>query len=337
MIDAGRPVYGIDSGGSTTSIRVWSGEHWTAPSANPSSVGNSASASSIRAVFDRIRQHADGLGGQPAVWLASASLDPEDPASEVARMAAAARAAGLRGELVISNDITPLVLDAPARVGHVVAVSGTGSGFAATDGSSPPRRVGGCEYLASDEGSAFDLGLRGLRAAVRALDGRAAGTVLTTEIAHEAGTEVPALARQLARTSFPKAAVAALAPVVVRAWIKGDGVAATLIADAIGELTQGVRAARKAAGLRPGWRLSATGGVMTGSPEFFHGFAAAAAGLGAGSVRLIADPATAILAALTQFTKDGPVKLTDPRVGSEVWHVDLTAGKESCELQRNSR
>ena len=332
-----RPLYGIDSGGSTTSIRAWSGEHWTAPSVNPSSVGKSASASSIRAVFERIRRHAQGLGLPPAVWLASASLDPAAPAREVTRLAAAARSAGLRGDLVISNDITPLVLDAPAGAGHVVAVCGTGSGFAGTDGSSPPCRIGGCEYLASDEGSAFDLGLRGLRAAVRALDGRGAGTALTVLFASHAGTGVPALARELAQTSFPKAAVAALAPLVVRAWQEGDGVAAGVVADAIRELTLGVSAARETAGLPPGWRLSATGGVMTGSPEFFRCFAVAAARLGAGTVRLLVDPATAILAAVTQFTADGPLTLTDSRVGDGVWHIDLTADKESRELQRISR
>ena len=337
MTGVSPPLYGIDSGGSTTSVRAWSGEHWTAPSVNPSSVGKAASASSIHAVLDRIQQHAQGRRLRPAVWLASASLDPAAPAGEVARLAGAARSAGLRGDLVISNDITPLVLDAPAGAGHVVAVCGTGSGFAATDGSSPPCRIGGCEYLASDEGSAFDLGLRGLRAAVRALDGRGSGTALTALFAEQTGTGVPALARELAQTSFPKAAVAALAPVVVRAWRDGDEVAADVIAGAIHELTLGVSAARKTAGLPPGWRLSVTGGVMTGSPEFFRLFADAAARLGAGTVRLLVDPATAILAALTQFTADGPLALTDRRVGDGIWHIDLSADEESRELQRISR
>ncbi|HEX6520287.1 MAG TPA: BadF/BadG/BcrA/BcrD ATPase family protein [Streptosporangiaceae bacterium] len=337
MTYVSRPLYGIDSGGSTTSIRAWSGEHWMAPSVNPSSMGKSASSSSIRTVFNRIHQHAQGLSLRPAVWLASASLDPAAPGREVARLAAAARSAGLRGDLVISNDITPLVLDAPAGAGHVVAVCGTGSGFAATDGISPPCRIGGCEYLASDEGSAFDLGLRGLRAAVRALDGRGTGTALTALFAEQTGTGVPALARELAQTSFPKAPVAALAPLVVRAWQEGDGVAADVVGGAIDELVLGVSAARKAAGLQPGWRLSATGGVMTGSPEFFRCFAAAAARLGAGTVRLLVDPATAILAAITQFTADGPLVLTDRRVGDSVWHIDLTVDKEPRELQRISR
>lgn len=333
---AARPVYGIDSGGSTTSIRVWSGENWTAPSVNPSSVGLSASVSSIRAVFRRIRQHADRWGGRAAVWLASASLDPAAPAREVSRLAGAARSAGLRGDLIISNDITPLVLDAPAGEGHVVTVCGTGSGFVATDGNSPPCRIGGCEYLASDEGSAFDLGLRGLRAAARALDGRGAGTALTALIAQHAGAEVPALARELARTSSPKTAVAALAPVVLRAWLEGDLVAARVVADAIEELALGVSAAREAAGLRAGWRLSATGGVVTGSPEFFQCFATAVAPAGAGSVRLITDPAQAVLAALTRLTAGGAVELTDRRVGGDVWHIDLTADEAPRELQPSS-
>ena len=73
---------------------------------------------------------------------------------------AAAQAAGLCAELVVSNDVTPLLLAAPPEVGHVIAVCGTGTAFLATNGRSAPARVGGCEYLGSDEGSAFDLGLR---------------------------------------------------------------------------------------------------------------------------------------------------------------------------------
>lgn len=334
MIGTGRPRYGIDSGGSTTSIRTSNGEHWEAPSVNPSSVSKFASARSVRAIFERICRHAGSRGDWPAVWMASASLDPASPGREVARLAAAARSAGLRGELVISNDITPLVLDAPAGQGHVVAVCGTGSGFAATDGRSPVCHVGGCEYLASDEGSAFDLGMRGLRAAVRALDGRAAATTLTALLVKEASVDVPALARALAQTPFPKPAVAALAPVVVRAWLEADRVAAGVVAEAIDELILGVRAARDAAALSCGWRLSVTGGVVTGSPEFFREFAAAAVRLGAESVRLVTDPAMSVLAALTQFTSPGTVEFTDHRVSTDIWHIDLAATKESSEHHR---
>src|SRR5487761_1702159 len=213
MSTAARPLYGIDAGGSGTSVRAWNGERWSHPPVNPSSAGRAASGGCLADLFGRIRAHArqdgghrggaasgqrveqnggaaggqDGkrnggaAGGQdggtaarPAIWLASASVDAATAAGEIRRCAAAARMAGLRAELVLSNDATPLLLAVAPEVGHVVAVCGTGTGFLATSRRSAPVRVGGCEYLGSDEGSAFDLGLTGLRAAVRGLDGRRA-------------------------------------------------------------------------------------------------------------------------------------------------------------------
>jgi N-acetylglucosamine kinase-like BadF-type ATPase len=330
MTRADRPLYGIDAGGSGTSVRGGNGERWSLPPVNPSSVGEQASDRCLSQLFSRIRAQA-GLAGQiaggrparPAIWLASASVDPAAAQQETRRIAAAARAAGLSAELVISNDVTPLVLGAPPGAGHVIAVCGTGAAFLATDGRSAPTRVGGCEYLGSDEGSAFDLGLRGLRAAVRGLDGRAQRTALSGLLASQAGVPVPELARRLAAAPFPKSAVAALAPVVLRAWLGGDQAAACLVEEAIGELVLGVRAARDAAALPAVWRLSVAGGVVTGCPEFFGRLASAAAGLGADPVTLISDPAAAVLAALAQLARTSPIAVSDPRIDRDIWHLDL--------------
>jgi len=336
MSRANRPLYAIDAGGSHTSVRAWNGERWSMPAVNPSSTGPGASDRCLVDLFGRIREHAEPGGertrrgsARPAIWLASASVAPETAIQETRRCVAAARAVGLRAELVVSNDLTPLLLDAPPDVGHVVAVCGTGTGFLATNGRSAPVRVGGCEYLGSDEGSAFDLGLRGLRAAVRGLDGRGQRTALSDMLAVEAGAPVPELARRLALTPFPKPAVAALAPTVLQAWRDGDPAAADLVDAAIGDLTLGVRAARDAAAVAPGWRLSAVGGLLTGCPEFYCRLAAASAGLGADPVKLIIDPAAVLLAALTSLARTDPMDLADPRIDRDSWHVDLghrTAG-----------
>ena len=331
MTRAGRPLYGIDAGGSGTSVRTFDGERWSLPPVNPNSVGRPASDRCLSQLFGRIRAHVDEAAGdladrgsaRPAIWLASASIDPAAAQQETGRIAAAARAAGLRAEIVVSNDVTPLILGAPPDVGHVVVVCGTGAGFLATDGRSASVRVGGCEYLGSDEGSAFDLGLHGLRAAVRGLDGRAQRTALSDLFAAAAGTSVPQLARRLAHTPFPKPAVAALAPVVLQAWLGGDRAAACLVEDAIGELVLGVRTARDAAAVPALWRLSAVGGVVTGCPEFFGRLATAAAGLGADPVELISDPAAAVLAALARLARTDPIALVDPRIDRDVWHLDL--------------
>jgi N-acetylglucosamine kinase-like BadF-type ATPase len=331
---AGRSLYCVDAGGSGTSVRAWTGELWSLPSVNPSSVGRDSSDQGLAGLFARIRAHAcrdagRAGSGRPAIWLALASLDPARPAAELDRCTAAARAAGLCADLVVSNDVSPLVLGAPPGTGHVVVVCGTGSAFLGTNGRSAPARVGGCEYLGSDEGSAFDLGLRGLRAAVCGLDGRGRPTVLAELLAADAGVPVPELARELARLPFPKAAVAALAPVVLRAWLDGDPAAAAVVDAAIGELVTGIRAARDAAAAAPGWHLSAAGGVVTGCPEFFRALAAAVTGLGACQVTLISDPTAVLHSALARFAATDPPRLSDPRIGHEAWHLDLVPSAEA--------
>jgi N-acetylglucosamine kinase-like BadF-type ATPase len=328
MSAAGRSLYCVDAGGSGTSVRACDGEFWSLPSVNPSSVGRDCSDQGLAGLFGRIRAHAGRDSGRagsarPAIWLASAALDPAMPAAELDRCAAAARTAGLCAELVVSNDVSPLILGAPPDVGHVVVVSGTGSAFLATNGRSAPVRVGGCEYLGSDEGSAFDLGLRGLRAAVRGLDGRGRPTALSELLAADAGAPVPELARDLARLPFPKSAVAALAPIVLRAWRDGDHAAAAVAEAVIGELAAGIRAVRDAATLAPGWHLSAAGGVVTGCPEFFRGLAAAATGLGAAQVTLVSEPTAVLHSALARFAATDPIRLSDPRIDREAWHLDL--------------
>jgi N-acetylglucosamine kinase-like BadF-type ATPase len=329
MSATGRSLYCVDAGGSGTSVRAWNGELWSLPSVNPSSVGRDSSDQSLASLFGRIRAHAAWDAGRatssrPAIWLASASLDPAMPAAELDRCAAAARAAGLCAELVVSNDVSPLILGAPPDAGHVVVVCGTGSAFLATNGRSAPARVGGCEYLGSDEGSAFDLGLRGLRAAVCGLDGRGRPTALSALLAADAGVPVPELARELARLPFPKAAVAALAPIVLRAWLDGDPAAAAVVDAVTGELVAGIRAACDAAAVAPGWHLSAAGGVVTGCPEFFRGLAAAATGLGAYQVTLVSEPTAVLHSALARFAGTDPMRLSDPRIDQEAWHLDLT-------------
>jgi len=325
-----RPLYCIDAGGSGTSVRAWNGECWSLPSVNPSSVGQDSSDATLTGLFRRIRTHAErgseragDTSARPAIWLASASVDRATAAVELRRCTAAARAAGLDAEIVVTNDVTPLILGAPPDTGHVVTVCGTGSAFLGTNGRSAPVRVGGCEYLGSDEGSAFDLGLRGLRAAVCGLDGRGQRTALSELLTVEAGIPVPELARKLARMPFPKAAVAALAPVVLRAWLDGDLAAADLVDAVIGELVIGIRTARDAAAVSPGWHLSVAGGVVNGCPDFFHKVAVTATGIGARHVMLVSDTTTVLLGALARLAVTDPMNLSDPRIDEEAWYIDL--------------
>ncbi|PRY42852.1 TIM barrel protein [Umezawaea tangerina] len=278
------PLWTVDAGGTGTAVTGPGGRRRYG-SVNPASGGHEAADAVLRTVFADLAADLDGRVGRG--WIATATVDPRDPGSELERLRRTAERAGLRGRVVVSNDALPWLVAPPLSGRGVAVVCGTGSGFLAGDGRSAPVRVGSCEYLGSDEGSAYDLGLSGLRAAVRALDGRGPDTVLAKHFG-------VTTARDLARLAFPKAAVAALAPTVCRAWLDGDPVATRLVADAIGELGLGVRAAAAAAGLEGGWTVAAGGGVFLGCPEFLAEFEREVLG----DVVVVDDPNTTIEAAL---------------------------------------
>jgi N-acetylglucosamine kinase-like BadF-type ATPase len=316
----------IDAGGTRTLVRVvpTSGEprQWELPSINPSAGGRPAR-DALGKVFGGLR---DSIDDGPTVgWLASASLDPSTAQDERSRINQAFREAGLRFPLVISNDVVPLLWGVSALAGRgVVVVCGTGSGVLGGDGSGRILRAGGCEYLGSDEGSAFDLGFSGLRAAVRALDGRGAATGLVDAFAEWAGCPAPALARALAIEPYPKQRVASLAAVVCRTWLAGDVVAADIVRSAIVDLSAGVRAVRDRLSLPGGFAVAASGGVLHGCPPFFRELAEhLSVELQAGSVVMVQDPLEATLEALTRLLgPDGRPLLPTDLQGHHAWVID---------------
>ncbi|SFD47415.1 TIM barrel protein [Streptomyces aidingensis] len=297
--------WGVDAGGTSTTVLTSDGHRWTCGSVNPGSVGADTAGDRLRGLFRELARRA---AGRDAVgWLATAAYEPSGGARVAEQVARLAGDAGLPGRLAVSNDTVPWLLAPPLHGRGVVAVCGTGSGFLARAEHGGPVRVGGCEYLGSDEGSAFDLGLAGLRAAVRAADGRAGPTALTGLLAGRFGMPAPEAARSLAGRAFPKAAVAALAPLVCRAWRDGDATAGALVRAALDELLLGVRTARDRAGLDGGWSMAAGGGVLRNCPGLFREFAGRVrTGLGAREVVLVDDPARTVLAGLTALGPPGP-------------------------------
>lgn len=258
-------LWAVDAGGTTTTLEV-AGERTVFGSVNPASVGPEAA----HATFARLLATlAEALDGRAATgWFATAACPLPAAGDAVEQVGERVRRAGIRGTVLVSNDIVPWLAASPLGGRGVVLVCGTGSGFLACDGQERVHRVGGCEYLGSDEGSAFHLGLAGLRAAVRATDGRGPATAIGRELADRFRTGVQDAARTLAGAPHPKHAVAGLAPLVCRAWSAGDAVAASIVAEAIDELVAGTRAAAAGARLAGAWSLAVGGGVLRGSPEF---------------------------------------------------------------------
>ncbi|GAA4602080.1 hypothetical protein GCM10023195_06000 [Actinoallomurus liliacearum] len=318
-------LWAVDAGGTTTSAILPApdpGAITTHGPINPASAGSDTADHNLRALLHDIAQALDGRPGTG--WLATATVDLTTPGTEPDRLRELARHAGLHGSLILSNDALPWLLAPPLHGRGVALVCGTGSGFIAAGDHPRLARVGGCEYLGSDEGSAFDLGMAGLRAAVRAEDGRGPATTIGARLTARHGRPPAELARRLAASAFPKTAVAALAPAVCDAWLDGDEPATALVTAALDELILGVRAAHDRAELTGPWSAAAGGGVLRGCPEMLTELDRRLRNeLGAAHVAPITEPVTTVHAALRHTLKDGRLDPPGGPAGTAAWLIDL--------------
>ncbi|WP_459550319.1 BadF/BadG/BcrA/BcrD ATPase family protein [Nocardia sp. X0981] len=270
-------------------------------SINRAAVGETAARDRLREAFDIVR---DATAGQVSVgWLATAGIVAETAAGELSVIRGLLPEGS--GLLVASNDAVPLLFAPPLTDRGAVVIAGTGSGFLGGDGETVVQ-LGGHEYLGADQGSAFDIGMRGLRAALSARDGIGPGSALPEAMSQFANRDIAAEARRLATLPFPKQEVARLAPTVIQCWRYGDDVAGTVIATAVEALAAG------AARIRESLRLSATdgtvlaGGLVTGSADFAAAVRVAIERRsGTHQVTVCADPAATVLSCARRLVGAG--------------------------------
>lgn len=132
----------------------------------------------------------------------------------------------------IDNDASIALAGALAGRPGVIVVAGTGSVAFGRDPSDRETRVGGWGYLFGDEGSAFALGLAGVRAALRAHDGVGPRTALEARIPQHFGRRVTEIPPLYYEGRLERSEIAAAAPAVTGAAASGDPVALPLVAEA---------------------------------------------------------------------------------------------------------
>ncbi|MBN9122582.1 MAG: N-acetylmuramic acid 6-phosphate etherase [Planctomycetes bacterium] len=188
----------------------------------------------------------------------------------------------------------------------VAVVAGTGSMAFARSAEGRTARSGGWGPLLGDEGSGYAIALAGLRAAARSADGRAQVTLLTDRLLTAFGlTRAEELVGVVYRGG-DRAAIAALAPVVLDAAEAGDPVAEHIVRDAASELASATAAAARQLGLGAAFPVAVAGGLFTSSHDYRQRFLSALAdrGLAADPVALVTEPA------------EGAVRLALAKVGS---------------------
>ena len=151
--------------------------------------------------------------------------------------------------MVLTGDILPILLVAGQEL-SLAAIVGTGSEYAGTYKFEKFSHAGGMDYVLSDEGGGYDIGLQGLRAVIRSLDGRSASTRLSVMASQWLGE---ASSGDLASALFNKVnlshvrpIIASFTPFVISCAQEGDDVALSILRAAAGEIVTGLLAVRSA-------------------------------------------------------------------------------------------
>jgi glucosamine kinase len=274
-------VVGVDAGGTRTRAAIVTLDgvvagYGTGPGANPNSGGGTADelTHALTTALTAAMEELDPtrvVNGVFGIAGAGAANRPRAVASATAAWAAA----GIAGEPEVVTDIPVAFAAGSTEPLGIVIFAGTGAGAAVIDAGKIERRSDANGYLIGDEGSAVWIGREGVRAAMRAYDGRGRATVLAETVPRAllgaaaepllAGLDPavvtpsgePTAGRTWSGPDLPQAiirkvyaerpaSIGTVAPQVSSAAEEGDAVAADIIAGAVGHLLEDVDAVRPA-------------------------------------------------------------------------------------------
>jgi len=195
----------------------------------------------------------------------------------------------------VANDATLLLAAGTPDGWGLAVIAGTGSIAFVKTPAGELGRCGGWGYLMGDEGSAYRIAVRGLRAACRAFDGVGSSTVLGGRFVEAMELNgVPDLIPAVYRGTWDRAAIAGLAPLVLAASEGGDGVAGGIVREEAVELARTAAGAVSAHGLpRTDLPVALAGGVLTRNAPFRELFLGALrdCGISRGVVEIVTEPA----------------------------------------------
>jgi N-acetylglucosamine kinase-like BadF-type ATPase len=271
--DTNTVVIGIDGGGSSTRAALADSSGTVlgmgeSGASNYQAVGIEGASESIRqAVEQAWRQSGMEPRRAAAAFLGMAGVVSETDRNVIGGIASALDLAPA-DRIGIDHDLrTALAGGLGGRQG-IVLIVGTGSSCYGRRDDGVSWRAGGWGHLLDDVGSGYWLGLQGLIAVARAIDGRGGATSLTESLlATLKITDVQELLRTV-HSVLTRAEIAALAPQVVQAADNGDHVAFEILRLGTEELARMVQAVAQQLGWISDSVECAIVGGLTGSDAY---------------------------------------------------------------------
>ncbi len=170
---------------------------------------------------------------------------------------------------ILTHDAHIALMSGVGKQEGIIVISGTGSIVYGINVHGQEARTGGWGPLLGDEGSGYDIALRGLKAVARAADGRGTPTELTCRILDTLGLNEPnALIRWV--HAAERNALAELAKEVFLAAETGDGAAKQIVTAAVDELACAAAVVIKRLGFTGYFQIVLSGGNLVNQPLFFE-------------------------------------------------------------------
>ncbi len=253
----------VEGGASHTWVLVADTERIWAQEWLPALNRIGASEQSQRAVLTDVSRVTDGIDGMADTYFAVGAAATASYLSDFTALVAATLPERLRppGRTCITNDVVPLLFAEDEESDQLVVIAGTGSGVAARRGFQAVSRAGSHEYLLGDDGGAFDIGRRALRAVIEHAEGRGPATTLSELVFQRtSGAEID---WYVYGSANQKQTVGDFARDVFAADADGDQVAAGILDSAAAGITGICRAALRAVGSPEPVAATFTGSLLT--------------------------------------------------------------------------
>ena len=271
-----RLILGVDGGGSKTLALVAAVDGAGRMSilgtgrGGPSNLRLSGKEQSLNSLDQAIDEamRAAGVTGRRLDYavLALAGSTSPDVQSDVSQWAESRK---LSSRLEIVHDAMPVLAHGVGDGRGIALIVGTGSVAVGVDGSGGSVTKGGWGHWFGDKGSGFYLGYKALAAVAEASDDIGPETLLSELVLEKLGTRDPrSILGEVSAHGDTRRAVAALAPLVMDAANRHDGVAQRIIKAAVDEAAKLVVAVAKALAFDRPYPLALAGGVVCSSQLF---------------------------------------------------------------------
>ena len=187
-------IIGIDGGGTRTIgiLTTETGEHLTQVESGPSNyhvVGEAETQAVLENLIGELREKAGILSTDSIRFcLGMAGLGRAEDRKIIGEIC---DALGISENVILTHDAHIALVGGTEKQEGVIVISGTGAIVYGINADGKEARASGWGYLLGDEGSGYDIAIKGLRSVVRAADGRDSSTELTHRILNELKLNAP--------------------------------------------------------------------------------------------------------------------------------------------------